>query len=110
VKILRKGRGGRGAAGAALVREREVGREGEVREGGEEGGPGGFVTLKCNATRSGAARTSAAPLRVAPHTLPRHRHWRRTNFCHATLTGAAKRGYSSEIFSKVVYYLKWFEV
>jgi hypothetical protein len=27
VKILRKGRGGRGAAGAALVREREVGRK-----------------------------------------------------------------------------------
>jgi hypothetical protein len=59
-----------------------------VREGGEEGGLGGYLTLKCNATRSGAARTSAAPLGVAPHSLAsppplalqrlvsRHRHWR----------------------------------
>jgi hypothetical protein len=38
--------------------------------------------------------------------LPRHYQWRGTTFCHATVTGAAKRGYSSEIFSKLVYYLK----
>jgi hypothetical protein len=64
----------------------------------------------CIATRGGAARTTAAPLRVVPHYLPRHRQWRCTTFCHATVTGVAKKGYSCEIFSKVVYYLKWFHV
>jgi hypothetical protein len=42
--------------------------------------------------------------------LPRHRQWRCTTFCHATVNGAAKKGYSCEIFSKVVYYLKSFQV
>jgi hypothetical protein len=47
---------------------------------------------------------------VAPHYLPRHRQWRCTTLSHATVNGAAKKGYSCEIFSKVVYYLKWFQV
>jgi hypothetical protein len=40
----------------------------------------------------------------------RHREWRRTPFCHATVNGAAKKGYSGEIFSLMVYYLKLFQV
>jgi hypothetical protein len=47
---------------------------------------------------------------VAAHILPRHSQWRYTSISRATANGAAKRGYSSEIFSKVVYFLKWFEV
>jgi hypothetical protein len=40
----------------------------------------------------------------------RHREWRRTTFCHATVNGATKKGYSGEIFSPMVYYLKLFQV
>jgi hypothetical protein len=40
----------------------------------------------------------------------RHREWRRTTFCHATVNGAAKKGYSYEIVSLMVYYLKSFQV
>jgi hypothetical protein len=81
--------------------EGERGGEGEVRERGAGVGRGPvFLTLKCRATEGGAARTPAAPLRVAPHyrcgarrvnvaaraaplavalqlPQPRHRGWRR---------------------------------
>jgi hypothetical protein len=40
----------------------------------------------------------------------RHREWRRTTFCHATANGAAKKGYSGEIVSSMVYFLQLFRV
>jgi hypothetical protein len=40
----------------------------------------------------------------------RHREWRRTTFCHATVNGAAKKDYSGKIFSPMVYYLKLFQI
>jgi hypothetical protein len=43
----------------------------------------------------------AAPLAVAP---------RRTFLSRATVNGAAKKGYSSEIFSPMVYFLRLFQV
>jgi hypothetical protein len=64
--------------------------------------------------------------------VPRHSRWRRTPYCRATEGGAAlsaaplrvalqihqprhrerrgKKGYSDEIFSQMVYYLKSFQV
>jgi hypothetical protein len=47
---------------------------------------------------------------VAPHYLPRHCPWRCKIISRATANGAAKKGYSDEIFSAMVYYLKWFQV
>jgi hypothetical protein len=40
----------------------------------------------------------------------RHREWRRTTFCHATMNGAAKKDYSGEIVSSMVYYLQLYQV
>jgi hypothetical protein len=61
--------------------------------------------------------------------LPRHSPWRRTNrggpalptwqhvlrhcrtfLSRATVNGAAKKGYSSEIFSSMVYFLRLFQI
>jgi hypothetical protein len=42
--------------------------------------------------------------------LLRHRRWCRTFLSSATLNGAAKKGYSGEIFSPMVYYLNSFHV
>jgi hypothetical protein len=42
--------------------------------------------------------------------LLRHRRWRRTFLSSATVNGAAKKGYSREIFSPKVYFLKLFQV
>jgi hypothetical protein len=54
---------------------------------------------------------TAAPLAVAPHQLLScHRQWRRTNFCHTTVDGAAKKGYSGEIVSPMVYFLRLYQV
>jgi hypothetical protein len=40
------------------------------------------------------------------------RHWQRrhTFLSRATVNGAAKKNYSSEIFSSIVYFLKLFQV
>jgi hypothetical protein len=38
----------------------------------------------------------------------RHWQWRRTFLSRATANGAAKKGYWSEIFSPMVYYLNLF--
>jgi hypothetical protein len=45
---------------------------------------------------------------VAPHCLPRHDPWRCKFISRATADGAAKMGYSDEIFSPMIYYLKSF--
>jgi hypothetical protein len=42
--------------------------------------------------------------------LLRHRRRRRTFLISATLNGAAKKGYSGENFSLMVYYLNSFQV
>jgi hypothetical protein len=58
---------------------------------------------------------------VAPHNrsrpavptwqpLPRHWQWRCKFLCRATMNGAAKKDYSGEIFSPMIYYLKLFQV
>jgi hypothetical protein len=47
---------------------------------------------------------------VAAHFLPRHFPWRYKSISRATANGAAKRGYSDEIFSAMIYFLKWFQV
>jgi hypothetical protein len=53
---------------------------------------------------------AAAPLWVAAHYLPRHFQWRYKSIGRATANGAAKKGYCDEIFSAMVYFLKWFQV
>jgi hypothetical protein len=40
----------------------------------------------------------------------RHCQWRRTFLSRATVNGAAKKGYSSEIFSPMVYFLRLYQV
>jgi hypothetical protein len=42
--------------------------------------------------------------------VPRHWQWRRSFICRATVNGAAKKGYSSEIVSPQVYFLHLFQV
>jgi hypothetical protein len=40
----------------------------------------------------------------------RHYQWRRTLLSRATVNGAAKKGYSCEIFSLMVHFVKLFQV
>jgi hypothetical protein len=42
--------------------------------------------------------------------LPRHWQWRRTIFCRTTENGAAKKGYSGELVSPMVYFLRLCQV
>jgi hypothetical protein len=42
--------------------------------------------------------------------LPRHWQWRCTFLSRTTANGVAKKGYSDEIFSPMVYYLNSFQV
>jgi hypothetical protein len=67
-------------------------------------------TSYCRATLYGAALTEGGPaLPMWQHVL-RHCQWCRTFLSRATVNGAAKKGYSSEIFLPMVYFLRLYQV
>jgi hypothetical protein len=47
---------------------------------------------------------------VAPHYLPRHHEWRCNFISRATVNGAAKKDYSCEILSPMIYFLRLYQV
>jgi hypothetical protein len=42
--------------------------------------------------------------------VPRHWQWRRSFICRATMNGVAEKGYSGEIISPMVYFLRLYQV
>jgi hypothetical protein len=64
----------------------------------------------CRATQSGAALAAAGTALPTWQHVLRHRQRRRIFLSSATVNGAAKKGYSCEIFSPKVYFLKLFQV